>query len=132
MSRGIGEDTPAPHSVSGIEQGGAAARDDRLSLVQVPDPEIKVELLRADGVRPARRLMPCHLLEGKHHPVIEVKRRPVVIERPPRVRLVQHAAEKRVVEPGQLPGIRAVQHDALQPSDHEGSVDQQAVSAEPS
>src|SRR5690349_1775501 len=63
--------------------------------------------------------MVFHPLEGQHEPV-GVKRRPAVAERPPRIRLVHYAAEKRLVEPGQLNDIGTVQHHTLQLGDHEG------------
>jgi hypothetical protein len=120
MSCGIRENAPAPPSVTRIKQCRAPPEDIFLGLVQVRDADVKVELLRAGGVRPPRRLMVLHLLEGQHDPAVEVERRPVVTQRPPRIRLIQSAAEKRLVKPGQFPDIGAIQHDTLQLGSHEG------------
>jgi uncharacterized protein len=120
MPGGICEDAPAPPSVTSIKQSCALPEDIFLGSVQVRDPDVKVKLLRARGVRPLRRAIVLHVLEGQHHPPIEVQRRPAVIERPPWIRLIQHTAQQRLVEPGQFAGISAIQHDTLQLGGHEG------------
>jgi hypothetical protein len=71
------------------------------------------------SVRPLRWLVMFDLLEGQNEPVVEVERRPAVVHRPPRVRLIQHTAEKRLVEPGQFEDIGAIQDDTLQSGSHE-------------
>jgi hypothetical protein len=64
--------------------------------------------------------MVFHALEGQHEPTVGVERRPALAERPPRIRLVHYAAEKRLVEPRQLNDIGTVQHHTLQLGDHAG------------
>lgn len=120
VSCGVSEYAPTPLSVATVEQRGAPLEHAFLSLVQVLDPEVEVELLGAGGVQPLRRLMVLHALEGQHEPSISVESRPAFAERPPRIRLVHHAAEKRLVELGQLSNIGTVQHDTLQLRDHAG------------
>lgn len=100
MSCRICEDAPAPPSITRIKQSPAPSEDIFLGLVQVLDPDVKVELLRTSRVRPLRRPMIFHLLEGQHEPPVQVKRRPAVIQRPPRIRLIHHTAEKRLVKAG--------------------------------
>ena len=90
----IGEDTPAALRVTGIKQCGAEFEDMLLGVVQLLDLQVEVELLGAGGVGPPRWPMSFHALEGEHHPSIVVEGRPAVVERPPRVRLVHHAAEQ--------------------------------------
>jgi hypothetical protein len=127
MSCWICEDAPAPASTTRIKQRRALPQDVFLGSVQVSDADVKVELLRAAGVRPQRRLMPFHLLEGQYEPAVKVERRPAVTERPPRIRLIQRTAEKRLVKPGQLPDIGAIQHHTLQLGSHEAQrIQQQA------
>jgi hypothetical protein len=120
MSSGIREDTPTSVTGTGIKESRAAPEDIVLGLVQVRDPNVKVELLRAGRVGPLRRLMVLHPLEGQHHPAVEVERRPAVTERPPRIRPIQHAAEKRLIKPRQLQDIGAIQHDTLELGGHVG------------
>jgi hypothetical protein len=120
MSCGVCADTPAPLPVTRIKQRPAPPEDIFLGLVQILDPDVKVELLRAGGVRPPRRLMISHLLERQHHPTVQVERRPAVTQRPPRIRLIQRTAKKRLVEPGQFRYIGAIQHHTLQLGSHEG------------
>ena len=116
----IREDAPTPLSITRVEQSGAPREDVVLSLFQVLDLQVEVELLRVSRVRPPRRLVVVHALEGQHEPTTGVECRPALPERPPRIRLVHYAAEKRLVEPGQANDIDAVQHHALQLGDHEG------------
>src|SRR6185437_11783291 len=87
-------------------------------LRRAPPGRLRVELLRASGIRPLWRLIILHALEGQHEPTVEVKSRPALTERPSSIRLVHHATEKRLVEPGQLSNVCTVQHDALQLGDH--------------
>jgi hypothetical protein len=120
MSGGICEDAPTSVTGTGIKQSRAAPEDIVLGLVQVRDPDVKVELLRASRVGPVLRLMVIHPLEGQHHPAVEVERRPAITERPPRIRSVQHSAEKCLIKPRQLQDIGAIQHDTLELAGHEG------------
>jgi hypothetical protein len=122
MPRRIREDPPAPLPVTDVEQRGTQLEDLLLGLVQVPDTQVEVKLLGTSGVRPPRRLMITHALEGEHEPAVGVERRPRVVERPPRIRPVHLATKKRLVEPGQLNDIGAVQHHTLKIGDHEGSL----------
>jgi hypothetical protein len=101
VAGGICEDPPTSVTGTGIKQSGAPPEDIVLCLVQVRDANVKVELLRTGRIGPLRRLMVIHPLEGQHHPAVEVERRPAVTERPPRIRLIQHAAEKRLIKPRQ-------------------------------
>lgn len=91
-----------------------------LGLIQVLDPQVKVELLGVSGVRPPRRLMVVHALESQHEPAVGVERRPAITRRPSRIRLVHYPTEKPLVEPGQLSDVSTVQHHTLQIGDHEG------------
>jgi hypothetical protein len=116
----IREDAPAPLPVTLVEQCGAPVEDVFLGLIKVFDPQVKVELLGVSGVRPPRRLMVVHSLESQHEPAVGVERRPAVIRRPSRIRLVHYPAEKPLVEPGQLSDVSTVQHHTLQIGDHEG------------
>jgi len=115
----VDKDAPTAIPLTLVEQCGAPIEDAFLGSFQVLDPQVQVELLGPSGVRPPWWLMVFHPLEGKHKPV-GVKRRPAVAERPPRIWLVHYAAEKRLVEPGQLNDIGTVQHHTLQLGDHEG------------
>ena len=115
----VDKDAPTAIPLTLVEQCGAPIEDAFLGSFQVLDPQIKVELLGPSGVRPPRRPMVFHPLEGQHEPV-GVESRPTLAERPPRIRLVHYAAEKRLVEPGQLNNNGTVQHHTLQLGDHEG------------
>jgi hypothetical protein len=130
VPRRIREDPPALLPITDVEQCGAQLEDLLLGLVKVLGMQVEVKLLRTSGVRPPRRLMIIHALESEHEPAVGVERRPRVIERPPRIRPIHLATKKRLVEPGQLNDIGAVQHHTLQVGDHEGSLDplQQAPS----
>jgi hypothetical protein len=115
---GICIDSPAALAVAGVEQRGAEVKYLSLGLVEILDPEVEMELLRASGIWPLRRLVVFDALEGEHQPGAGVKRCPAIIERPARIRLVHRAAEQRRVEPGKLSNVGAVQHHALQVGDH--------------
>lgn len=85
--------------------------------------EYVIEQLRDEAavlVVDPRWLIVVHPLEGQHEPAVGVECGPALPERPPRIRLVHYAAEKRLVEPGQPNDIGTVQHHALQLGDHAG------------
>lgn len=116
----IRKDAPTPLSITLVEQCGAPLEDVFLGSFQILDPQVKVELLGVSSLRPPRRPMAFHALEGQHQTTVDVERRPALAKRPPRIWLVHHAAKKRLVEPGQLNDIGTVQHHTLQLGDHEG------------
>ena len=62
MTCRICEDPPAALPVTGVEQRGTEFQDMLLGLVEVPDLQVEVELLRASRVRPLRRPMVFHTL----------------------------------------------------------------------
>lgn len=115
----IREDAPTPLSVTFVEQRPAAIEDVLLGSVQVLDRQVKMELLGMSGVGPPRRPIVFRALEGQDEPTVGVERCPALAERPPWIRPVHHAAEKRLVEPGQLTDISTVQHHTLQLGNHE-------------
>jgi hypothetical protein len=121
MACGVGVDAPAAGGVTGVENRGTESEDLLLGLVEVLDADVEVELLGAVGIRPLRRPMAVNALEGEHHAGLEVEGRPVVVERPPGIGPVDRATEERPVEPGELQGVRTVQHHALQVADHASS-----------
>lgn len=92
MACGVGVDAPAAGGVTGVENRGAEGEDLLLGLVEVLDTDVEVELLGSGGIRPLRRPMVVNALEGEHHAGLEVKGRPVVIERPPGIGPVDRAA----------------------------------------
>ena len=104
-----------------MKQRGTKAKDLMVSLVEVGDIEIQMKLLRARGVRPPRRSVVLHTLEPEHKARGGVKGREVVVDRPPRIGLVDPAAQERLIEPREFQNIRAVQNHALQPADHRKS-----------
>jgi hypothetical protein len=114
-------DPPAAHAVADVKQRGAEPEDMFLCLIEILDAQIEMELLRASGIWPLRRLVVLHALEGEHQPGIGVQGRPAIIEGPTRIRLVDHSAEKRQVKPGELEDVGAVQHDALKAGDHDST-----------
>jgi hypothetical protein len=77
-----------------------------------------MKLLRVHTVRPPRRPVILHALEGKDQARARVEGRKVVADGPPRIGLVDRAAEKRLVEPGEFMDILTVQNYALQLADH--------------
>ncbi len=95
MSGGVGEYAPAPPSVARVQHGRAPLEDAGLSLAEIADRNVKVDLMGASGVRPLRRPIVVHLLERQHGTPVEVERRPAVAEEPARIWLVQHAGQKR-------------------------------------
>lgn len=120
VSCGVREDAPTPLRITIVEQRGTQIEDVCLSLIQVLDLQVDAELLRQDEIPPTRWLIVPHPLESQHEATLGVERHPAVVERPPRIRLVHLAAEKRLVEPGQLNDIGAIQHPTLQLGDHAG------------
>lgn len=119
MSCRVREDAPTPLSVTSVEERGAPLQGVLLGSVQILDRQVKVELLRVGGVLPLRRPVILHALKGQYEPTVGVKCRPVVAQRPSLIRLVHYATDKRLVEPGQLEDIRAVQDHTLQLGSHE-------------
>lgn len=107
-------DPPTALGIAEVEQRGPELENLFLGLVEILDTQVKVELLRASGIRPPRRLMVLRALEGEHEPRVGVEGRPVAVKQPSRIRLVHHAAEKRQVERGELTHIGTVQHHTLQ------------------
>lgn len=112
-------DPPAALAFADVEQRGAELQHLFVGLIEILYPQVEVELLWASGVRPTRREMVSHALEGQHEPRFGVEGRPAVVERPPRVRLVYHATEKGQIEPGKLKDVGTVQHHTLEAGDHE-------------
>lgn len=112
------ESTPSVCTV--IQHRGALGQHLFLSAVQVGDTEIQVELLWPTRVRPQRRLVLRHPLEGQDEAGPRVQREPVLAERPSPIRLVDRAAKDLLVELNELTRVGAVQHHALQISDHGG------------
>jgi hypothetical protein len=114
-------DPPAALAITDVERVCAELEDLLLRLVEILDSQVKVELLRASRIRPSWLLVVRYPLETQHEPRVEVERRPVHAERPPGIRLVDHAAQECLVEPREFQGIGAVQHHALQVGDHDCS-----------
>ena len=73
-------DPPAAVALAVVKQGGAKFEDLFLCLIEIPDRQIEVELLRATRFWPLRRLMVFRSLESKHKPGVSVQGRPAIIE----------------------------------------------------
>jgi hypothetical protein len=119
MACGVREDPPA--AGIGMQQRGAETEHVRLSLVEVRDFDVQVKLLRVRGVRPPRCAVILDALERQYEARADVQGREVAADRPPRIRLVDHTAEKRPVELCQSRHVRTVQDHALQLADHRSS-----------
>lgn len=85
----------------------------RVSLVEVRNGKVQVELLRMGAVGPSRRGKARHALEREYKPGFGVQGREVIAYRPPGVGPINHAAEDRLVEPGEGGCVRAVENHAL-------------------
>ena len=73
-----------------------------MGSVEVRDIDIQMKLLRVVGVRPPRSPVVGHALEREYEAKIRVKRREVVTDCPPEIRLVDCAAKKRLIEAGEF------------------------------
>ncbi len=80
MTCRVRENTPTALPVTAVEQRGTQPEDVFLGLVEVLDPQVEVELLGSNGIRPLRWPVVFHALEGQHEPRVGVKRRPTVVE----------------------------------------------------
>jgi hypothetical protein len=98
-------DLPAVLVITGVERRCAELEDLLLGLVEIPDSQVKVELLRAGRVGPSRWLVVLHPLEAEHDARAGVEGRPVLAGRPPGVGLVDHAAKERLVELSEFQGV---------------------------
>jgi hypothetical protein len=112
-------DPPAALAVAVVKQRGSEPEGLFLGLSEILDPEVQVELLRPSGIWPLRRPVVLYALESEHQPGAGMEGRPAIIQRPARIGLVHHAAEKGLVETGELEYVSAVQHDALNVGDHD-------------
>lgn len=121
MARRIREDPPTARV--GTDQPGPDAEDLLLSPVEVRDIEVQMKLLRVGAVRPPRRLVILHTLKCEYESRAGVEGRKLVTHRPSGIGLVDHASQKRLVEPGEFKDIRTVQNHALQLADHRCSSD---------
>ena len=112
----ICEDPPA--AGVDVKQRGTEVENLPVSLVEVRDVKIQMELLRARGVRPPRRPVVLHPLEREYETRASVKSREAIGDRPSAIGLVDRATEERPVELREFQDIRAVHHHALQIADH--------------
>ena len=77
-----------------------------------------MKLLRVRGVRPPRRAVIPDALERQHQARADVNGGEGAVDRPPRIRLIDHAAKKRLVELRELQHIRTVKDHTLQFAEH--------------
>jgi hypothetical protein len=115
----VREDPPA--TGVDMQQRGAETHDLFLGSVEIRDIDIQVKLLRVAGVGPPRSPVVGHALERQYEAKTRVKRREVVTDCPPVIRLVDRAAKKRLVEAGEFCDIRTVQNHTLKPADHQST-----------
>ena len=116
MADRIGIDAPATRVDA--EQRRAELQNPRVSLVEVGDVDVEVELLRVRAVWPLRRSEVSHALEPEHETGFGVQGREVIVDGPPGIRPVNLATEQGLVEPGEPKSVGAVKNHALQSADH--------------
>lgn len=87
-------------------------------LIEILDPEIQMKLLWIGGIRPPRWLVVQRSLKCQHETGFTVKCRPIVVQRPPAIRLIDRATEDLPIESGELERFRTIQHNALKTRDH--------------
>jgi hypothetical protein len=116
----VREDPPA----TGIDVKQPATQTENLRLgpVEVGDLDVQVKLLWVRGVRPPRRAVILDTLERQHQARVDVKGREGAVDRPTRIRLIDHTAKKRLVELRKLQHIRTVKDHALQLAEHPPSL----------
>jgi hypothetical protein len=111
MSRRIGID---PKCFATTRQRGGAEFEHRgLGELEVVDPDIEMSVLRPLTIRPRRRSVVGNAREGDARPIGRVTdHHPIaLVLHPPH-------AEQRFVERGQCIRILAINHNAVQSSDH--------------
>lgn len=108
----------APTALVDVQQRRAQVQNPRVSLIEVEDVDVKVELLRVHAVWPLGRPKVCYALKPEHETGLGVQGREIIADSPPGIGLVDRAAEQRLVEPGQTEDVRAVQNQALQRAEH--------------
>ena len=117
MACRVGEDPPA--AGIGLQQPGTLGEDLCLGDIEVGHLDVEMELLRVRGVRPPRRTVIRHLLEREYQARVDMQGRKVAADRPPRIRPVDRAAKKRLVELREFRHVRAVKDHALQLAEHQ-------------
>ena len=90
MADRIGIDAPATRVDA--EQRRAELQNPRVSLVEVGDVDVEVELLRVRAVWPLRRSEVSHALEPEHETGFGVQGREVIVDGPPGIRLIDFSA----------------------------------------
>ena len=119
MACWVREDPPA--TGIDVKQSAAQTENLRLGLVEVSDLDVQVKLLWVRGVRPPRRAVILDALEPQHQARADVQGREDAADRPPRIRLIDHTAKKRLVELRKLQHIRTVKDHTLQLAEHRPS-----------
>jgi hypothetical protein len=104
-----------------VKQPATQTENLRLSLVEVSDLGVQVKLLRVRGVRPPRRAVILDTLERQYLARVDVKSREGAVDRPTRIRLIDHTAKKRLIELRKLRHIRTVKDHTLQLAEHRPS-----------
>ncbi len=106
----------------GFKQHALASRSGTsMSRWRCPGGDVPVELLRVPRVRPARRSIVVRALERQHQPRGQVQGRPILVDAPPRIGLVDGSAQQRGVEPGQRRYVGTVLDYALHETGHASS-----------
>jgi hypothetical protein len=89
-----------------------------VSLVEVRNGEVQVELLWMGAVGPSWGGKVRHALEREYEPGFGVQGREAIAHRPPGVGPIDHAAKERLVEPGEAGCVGAVKNHALERAYH--------------
>jgi hypothetical protein len=94
MPRRVRIDTPAPPISAVIQHRRAADQHLLLRSIQVRNTEVQRELLGPGGIRPLRWPVIRCPLESEHKTGRRVQRRPVVVERPSLILLIDRPADQ--------------------------------------